>query len=633
MNNFLNIKFENHKVPEFKEVKNKRWVFFGDDNMYCEYLIELSLRSSTHGAILKGKSGYVAGMGIGYSSKGASLQSQALANEFIRQINADNFYEQIISDFELFNGFFIEPIYNKAGNKLKSINYIPFNKMRVAPDESVYFYSNDWKIEKGDNPEKTGYKEFKPFDENNIQSNQLFYFKVLSAKNGKEKNVYPTPSYIGCTTSIETEIEIDNYHFNNVRTGWSVGTLLSFNNGVPTEEAKEEIEKAIKNKFQGTDRAGSVAITFNNSAENAPTITSFTPSDLDKQFITIGDRVRQSIFSGHRISSPTLFGVATAGTLGQRNEMIDAYELFQNTYVAPRQQMIEEVLNLFGRKYGLTCKLEIKKVQAVLTGLTDSQINGALTPQEVRERLGLAPLKENKNDKAKDIINAINSLSPLVANKVLESMSQEEIRSLVGLTGTTAEPLTQTSFVKEEIYEVLFEREWNNETDEDAILEFNKMNFKSELTANERAIIDLLTKDELTPSDAIAKVLKISEAEVNKLIDKLNAGGYLDGTTATTSGLDVVYADGAKTGLIEVKYKYDWRPNVTPDNNARDFCKEMLSKHGASQSGWLTRSEIENLDNGQDLPVWDSRGGWWNKGGVSVPFCRHNWFQMVVKKK
>lgn len=590
MNDFINIKFENHKVPEFKEVKNKDWVYFGEDNMYPEYLIELSLRSSTHGAILKGKSGYVAGMGIGVVTKGASLQSQALANEFIRQINADGFYEQMISDFELFNGFFIEPIYNKTGTKLKSINYMPFNKMRVSADEETYYYSNDWK-QVNQSEEKTGLKIFRPFDEKNPQKNQLFYFKVLSAKNGKEKNVYPTPTYIGCTTSIETEIEVDNFHFNNVRTGWSVGTIINFNNGAnPTEEHKETIERQIKKKFQGTDRAGSVAITFNNSADNAPTITSFQPNDLDKQFLMIGERVRQAIFTGHRISSPTLFGVATAGALGQRNEMIDAYELFQNTYVAPRQKMIEDVLNYFGQIFGLTSKLEIKRVQAVQRDLPDA-----------------------------------------IIEKVYNSYPVEQLAEMMGLP--PVRKVINVAMQKEDLYEVLFEREWKNESDEDCINEFKKMSFKSELTANERAIVDLLNKDELTPSEAIAKVLKVSVDEVNKTIDKLNEGGYLDGTNPTSDGLDVVEEDGAKTGLIEVKYRYGWRPNVTPDDKARDFCKEMLSKHGENQSGWLTRSEIENLDNGTDLPVWDSRGGWWNKGGVPVPFCRHNWFQMVVKKK
>lgn len=591
MSNFLNIKFENHKVPEFKEVKNKDWVYYGENNLYTEYLIELATRSSTHGAILEGKVNYICGMGLTYEDKGSSLQAKALANKFIKQIYEDGFFRKMVNDYEYFNGFFIEPIFSKSGKKLLSINYIPFNKMRVSADEKTYYYSNDWK-QSNQSKEKTGLKEFKPFNPENPASNQLFYFRTLSPKNGKEKNVYPVPTYIGGTASVETEIEIDNYHLNNIKTGFSIGTIINFNNGIPTDDAKEEIETSLKRKFQGTDKAGSVAITFNNSSENAPTITSFAPSDLDKQFIMIGDRVRQAIFTSHRISSPTLFGVATAGALGQRNEMIDAYELFQNTYVEPRQQIIEGVLNMFGSIYGLTTKIKIKRLQPVQRNLPDATIQrvyDSYPVEQLAEIMGLPPIKKN----------------------IPVQMAKEE---------------------GEDIYEVLFSREWNGESDEDCINTFQKMQFKSELTANERAIVDLLNKDELMPSDGIAKILKVSVDEVNKLIDKLNEGGYLDGSTPTVIGTDIVNEDGAKTDLLEVKYKYDWRPGVTPDNNSRDFCKDAMDRYG-KQSGWLTRKEIELLKNDLGTDVWSTRGGWWNNGKANVPFCRHNWFQQLVKRK
>ena len=44
-----------------------------------------------------------------------------------------------------------------------------------------------------------------------------------------------------------------------------------------------------------------------------------------------------------------------------------------------------------------------------------------------------------------------------------------------------------------------------------------------------------------------------------------------------------------------------------------------------------SRSEIETLNNEQGLDVGESRGGWWNKGEVSVPYCRHIWKQVVIK--
>ena len=589
MSNVITIKFENHKIPEFKEVKNKNWVYYGEDNMYPEYLISLALRSAKHGAILDGKVNYIYGGGLQVVSAGASLTAKANANAFIRQVNKDGFLRKMIQDFEWFNGFFIEPIFNKAGSKITSINYIPFSKIRVSADESKYFYSNDWINEKGTQPEKTGYKEFTPFDLEKPSANQLYYYKILSPKNGKDRNVYPCPEYIGACASIETDIEIANFHLNNIKSGFSAGTFINFNNGVPTQEMQDAIEKQIKKKFQGTDKAGAVTLTFNNSADNAPTITSAQPNDLDKQFIEIGKRVEQDIFTGHKITSPMLFGVKTEGQLGGRAEMIDAFELFQNTYIDIRQKMIEEVLNQFAALQGVTGRLEIKRVQAVQNKLPDA-----------------------------------------VYQRVYDAYPVDQLAEILGLPKVkTVQPVLMSK--QEDLYEVLFERDFNGESDEDTLSAF-RMSFAKELSASERAIVDLLSKDSLMPSKDIASVLKIDVSEVNSIIESLGSGGYLDGTEATKKGVKVVEEEGAKTENIEVKYKYVWRPNISPDGNSRGFCKEQLEKT-ASQTGWMSRSEIDNLSNDQDLKVWDSRGGWWNKGGANVPYCRHLWKAMVVRKK
>ena len=112
--NLLFIKFENIKVPEFKEVKGKDWISYGDNNLYPEYLIELALRSAKHSAILSGKVNYIYGGGLEAKTTGASLAQIAKANEFIRQVNADGFLRKMIQDFEWFNGFYVEPIFNKG---------------------------------------------------------------------------------------------------------------------------------------------------------------------------------------------------------------------------------------------------------------------------------------------------------------------------------------------------------------------------------------------------------------------------------------------------------------------------------------------------------------------------------------
>jgi hypothetical protein len=178
-------------------------------------------------------------------------------------------------------------------------------------------------------------------------------------------------------------------------------------------------------------------------------------------------------------------------------------------------------------------------------------------------------------------------------------------------------------------YEVLFSRQFCKQSDEDCINEFNKMQFASELSSNERAIIDLLDKDPLMPSEGIAKIVKLTVKEVNTIIKDLVDNGLIKSGKPTKGATDIVEEDGAKTLNIEVKYKYDWRPNVTPDKtHSREFCVNLLNKNKL-----YSRAEIDMMNNEQGLDVWDSRGGWWNKDGANLPYCRHDWFQVVVKKK
>jgi biotin operon repressor len=285
-----------------------------------------------------------------------------------------------------------------------------------------------------------------------------------------------------------------------------------------------------------------------------------------------------------------LFGVKAEGQLGGRNEMIDAFELFQNTYTSIRQSMVEGVVNFFADLFGVTATLELKRVQAVQRDIPDATLQ-----------------------------------------RVYDSYPVDQLAEMAGLPKAKKSLPVQME-AEDEIYEVLWEREFKGQTDAECLSDFNSMRFDKELTANQRAIIDLLAKDPLMPSEGIAKAIGSTTSEVNKMIDELRDGGYLGKTKPTKKGEKVVDDEGSKTDLFEIRYKYDWRPNVAPDNNARDFCDSMLRKT-ARQSGWMTRMEIEGLNNGQGLGVWESRGGFWNRNGVAVPFCRHIWKQMVVKKK
>jgi hypothetical protein len=72
----------------------------------------------------------------------------------------------------------------------------------------------------------------------------------------------------------------------------------------------------------------------------------------------------------------------------------------------------------------------------------DPSLFDKMTEDEIRNKLlGLPPKETDASGEGDKIVKAINSLSPLVANKVLESLTPDEIRALIGLGAKIVEPV------------------------------------------------------------------------------------------------------------------------------------------------------------------------------------------------
>jgi len=658
--NFSFITFDNQKVPEFKQVRGKDWIYWGEKNDYPDYLIDLYMRSSTHNAIITGKVNYILGGGWVSNKVGTTIEQQAILNKFIQEINPDESIDEvseaIVLDFEIFNAITFEIIFNKAGTDF-SIHHIPYNKIRTNEDESKYWYSKDWS-QVQQTEEKTGLKEYEPytFDKSQKKGCYIYVYKITAPRKGKDPNVYPMPEYIGSTQAIETDLECSNYNLSEIKTGFSAGTILNFYNGVPTDDAKREIERKIKEKFSGTDRAGGIILNFADGKDRGSEVVALSGNDLDKRYIELKKDVRQEIFTGHKVSSPMLFGVKTEGQLGGRTEVAEAYELFQNTYISKRQRILEKVFNKFLKLKNIAGSIKLKQVEAIGHGIPDTLIAQAMPIDYVKEKLGIPVPKKEESDVSKHVIDSINSLSPLVANKVLESMTASEIRSLVGLSGgmvtttTTTKTDTAMSMAKQssilESFEnigrskelfVIFKQKEIEHANYFTIKRAEKEYFANELSSNERAIVDLLGKDEKMPASEIAKTLKLTEEEVIVLIAALIAAGFLSaiktGFKPTELGIATILEEGAKTANVEILYSYELRksaPALSQGGKSREFCTHLMKLNKL-----YTRDEIDNLSNGMDLDVWEFKGGWYTnpKTDAPTPQCRHIWVQNVVKLK
>jgi hypothetical protein len=91
-------------------------------------------------------------------------------------------------------------------------------------------------------------------------------------------------------------------------------------------------------------------------------------------------QIEQTILTSHRITSPMILGIKTAGQLGGRNEMLDAYDLFLETVVKPIQ---EEVLKVFEKV------LFIRDKQPINLGIEQNQLLPTIQQEAVGNQEGI----------------------------------------------------------------------------------------------------------------------------------------------------------------------------------------------------------------------------------------------------
>jgi hypothetical protein len=128
----------------------------------------------------------------------------------------------------------------------------------------------------------------------------------------------------------------------------------------------------------------------------------------------------EQICFSHTID-PILMGIRTTGSLGGGADIKQAYVIFEKNVVMELRQQVVTIFNEI---------LTIARIPAEFT------INNFQIINETIVELDGDSSKTN---------DALNSLSPLVATKVLETMTINEIRALASLTPVDGGDVTQAT--------------------------------------------------------------------------------------------------------------------------------------------------------------------------------------------
>jgi hypothetical protein len=411
-----------YNLPTITETNNKDWIQFGSDNLYPQYLLELYNGSSINNAIIKGVSSMIYGEGLDATDREESehkKESWLALNSLLHNSPKDTL-KCLAFDLKLFGMCYVNAIWNRPRTKIIEFRHIPAQYMRSGKSDAYgkvneYYYSADWT-----NTRKHKPRYYRAFDlKDRTDANQVLCIKDYSPGS----YYYATPDYQGSTSYIQLDMEIAQFHLSNIKSGMFPSMAINMANGIPTREERRTIERQINAKFGGSGNAGKILLTFNDGKDTAPEIVPINANDNSDSYQFLSTETTRKVLTGHRVTSPLLFGVKGDGSGFGNNadELRDSYSLFNNTVIKPFQNTLLGGLEPIFHANDIDLDLYFKTLKPA--DFIDISNVGKLDEDE-QEKEGI-----DTEDKGEPIKKEFTELSDEQFNGILDNLEGEQIDS------------------------------------------------------------------------------------------------------------------------------------------------------------------------------------------------------------
>jgi len=337
---FKFVQLSSYTSPVVSENPRKGWVEYGDDNDYFQYLIDRYNGSPTNNAVISGVIDMIFGQGIDATDSGKNPDGYLQLRKLIK----DSELKKVINDYYMLGNGAFQLIYNQNKTKIVEVYHMPVETLRAEKcnaegEIEAYYYAYDWSEVRS----KKGVDRIPAFGYG-AQGDKV---EILYFRPYRSGSYYYSPvDYQGALPYAELEGEVANYHINNIKNGLAPSMIVNFNNGVPPEEERDNIESQIKQKWGGSSNAGKFILSFNDSSDSAASIEPVQLSDAHNQYEFLSRESQQKVLVGHRITSPMLFGVKDQTGLGNNaDEIKTAFTLFDNSVIRPKQNQVIDALD------------------------------------------------------------------------------------------------------------------------------------------------------------------------------------------------------------------------------------------------------------------------------------------------
>jgi hypothetical protein len=392
---FLKVPTSNLSLPFIDErYQSRGYVPFGEDNLAPQLWNQMYYSSPLHGSIVDFKVNATIGGGYEFDETRLSAKQKVDLYAFGKKISIKKTLKQITFDIILHQRVYFLAVI-KSGVAVKYDRVSP-DKVRVNKDKTLYSVNSDWQY-------AAKIEQYTPYKKGCADGTYMLCFEYESIG----QDIYPIPSYTSALNFAFLSGELSYMQKANIQNSIFPSFAMMFPKRPQSSEEMELIKQTV-NKLKGAENAGKAVAFFANNKEQLPELVNVPTNDNDKLFIQASELITEQLCFAHTID-PILLGVRTTGSLGNGSDIKQAYIIFEKNVIMPLREQVQDIFNMLLDLSGIDTKMSVMNYQIINETIVEVDSEGSA------------------------VTDALNSMSPLVATKVLESMTPNEIRAMAGL--------------------------------------------------------------------------------------------------------------------------------------------------------------------------------------------------------
>ena len=362
------------QIEEPQDVSRVRTKFipFGSNNLFPQYLAELKRKSSTHRSVLAQKTVFTSG--AKFVTNNESLQ------KYLSDVNADgeslrDVFKKLADDYYSFGNAYLEGVLYEGGVNLY---HLDATTVRMGKHKRDVYIHPDW----ASYPTQRDKLQILPIYPRVSGSRFVMHFKDYEPM----FSFYGLPDYVAALEHIAVDFEIGKWNHTKFKNGFQPSAIIEISGDMGEEEAQDMVKEAQR-KFVGEGNNGKILFIVKNG-DTSPANVQIIKDDQEGSWLDLQKITDQNIITANRWQ-PALSGIVSSGKMNNTgSEIRIAYDLVMTTVIKDTSELIlNGVRKVLFREMGFEPEELLIHYEPPISFVSDIDVKQVLTINEQRRLL------------------------------------------------------------------------------------------------------------------------------------------------------------------------------------------------------------------------------------------------------